>query len=194
MAVIKRYPNRKLYDTEAKRYITLDGIAELIRDGQEVQVLDHTTGEDLTTLTLTQIIFEQEKKRSGFLPQSVLTGLVKAGGDRLSSLRTALAAPLDIIRQVDDEIEHRIQALIKKGELAEEEGRRLRDKLLAQTRRLTEFPPSEERLEELLKSRGLPTQADIAYLSNQLDALTHKLEHLNQLVMTHENEEMDQGL
>lgn len=41
--------------------------------------MDHSTGEDLTTLTLTQIIFEQEKKKSGFLPQSVLTGLVKAG-------------------------------------------------------------------------------------------------------------------
>lgn len=195
MAVIKRYPNRKLYDTEAKRYITLEGIGELIRDGQEVQVLDHTTGEDLTTLTLTQIIFEQEKKRSGFLPQSVLTGLVKAGGDRLSSLRNALATPLDLIRQVDDEIEHRIQALIKKGELAEEEGRRLREKLLAQTRRLADFPPSEERLEEMLKTRGLPTQADIAYLANQLDALTNKLEHLNQLVTPNEdNEEMDSGL
>ena len=51
MPVIKRYPNRKLYDTEAKRYITLDGIAELIREGAEVQVVDHTTDEDLTAVT-----------------------------------------------------------------------------------------------------------------------------------------------
>ena len=54
MLVIKRYPNRKLYDTEAKRYITLDGIAELIRQGAEVRVIDHTTDEDLTAVTLTQ--------------------------------------------------------------------------------------------------------------------------------------------
>lgn len=194
MAVIKRYPNRKLYDTDAKKYITLDGIAELIRDGQEVQVVDHTSGEDLTTLTLTQIIFEQEKKRGGFLPQSVLTGLVKAGGDRLGSLRNALAAPLDLLRQVDDEIERRIQALIKKGALAEEEGHHLRDQLLAQARRLPDFPPIEERLEELLKIRGLPTQQDIAYLADQLDALTSKLEHLNQVVTAGENEETDQVL
>ena len=73
MPIIKRYPNRKLYDTDAKRYITLDGIAELIRDGAEVQVVDHTTNEDLTAVTLTQIIFEQEKRNSGFLPKSVLT-------------------------------------------------------------------------------------------------------------------------
>jgi polyhydroxyalkanoate synthesis repressor PhaR len=94
MPVIKRYPNRKLYDTEAKRYITLDGIAELIRNGAEVQVVDHTTDEDLTAVTLTQIIFEQEKRNSGFLPKSVLTGLVRAGGDTLNTLRRNLKSPL----------------------------------------------------------------------------------------------------
>ena len=68
MTMIKRYPNRKLYDTEAKQYITLSGIAELIRQGGDIQVSDYATGEDLTALTLSQIIFEQEKKQSGFLP------------------------------------------------------------------------------------------------------------------------------
>ncbi|MCK5314811.1 MAG: polyhydroxyalkanoate synthesis regulator DNA-binding domain-containing protein, partial [Anaerolineales bacterium] len=74
MLNIKRYPNRKLYDTEAKQYITLDEIADLIRQGQEIRVTDNVTGEDLTAVTLSQIIFEQEKKQSGFLPRSVLTG------------------------------------------------------------------------------------------------------------------------
>ena len=62
MIVIKRYPNRKLYNTEAKQYVTLDGIAQLIREREEIQILDHATGEDLTAVTLTQIIVEQEKK------------------------------------------------------------------------------------------------------------------------------------
>ncbi len=85
MSVIKRYPNRKLYNTSSKQYITLEGIADMIRNGEEVQILDHNTGEDLTALTLTQIIFEQEKKQGGFLPRSVLTGLVQAGGFLLAS-------------------------------------------------------------------------------------------------------------
>jgi polyhydroxyalkanoate synthesis repressor PhaR len=93
MPVIKRYPNRKLYDTEAKQYVTLEAIAALIRQGEEIQVVDHTTGEDLTAITLSQIIFEQEKKLSGFLPQAVLTGLIQAGGDTLSALRRTLASP-----------------------------------------------------------------------------------------------------
>ena len=63
MVTIKRYPNRKLYNTEAKQYITLEGVADLIRQGAEIQVVDHASGEDLTALTLTQITLEQEKKR-----------------------------------------------------------------------------------------------------------------------------------
>ncbi|HHY56592.1 MAG TPA: hypothetical protein GYA08_14285 [Chloroflexi bacterium] len=96
MPVIKRYPNRKLYDTEAKRYVTLEHIAALIQANQDVLVIDHETGEDLTTLTLSQIIFEQEKKGSGLLSRSLLTNLIRTGGDTLEQVRRALTAPLHI--------------------------------------------------------------------------------------------------
>lgn len=180
MIVIKRYPNRKLYDTSVKRYITLDGIADLIRDGQEVQVQDYNTGEDLTALTLTQIIFEQEKKNSGFLPRSVLTGLVKAGGDTLSTLRKTLASPLDMLHQVDEEIERRVNHLIKHGEMAEEEGLHLLEKLVAQSGRfLQKSAPSEADIEKYLADRGVPTRNDLHTLGEQLDALASALEALN---------------
>ena len=136
MPVIKRYPNRKLYDTAAKQYVSLGAIADLIRGGADVQVVDYTTGEDLTALILMQVIVEQEKKKSGFLPQSVLAGLVQAGGDTMSAIRRALEIPLDLMRQVDEEIEHRIQSLVKAGELREEEGIHLRDKLVGLSSRL----------------------------------------------------------
>ncbi|MCA9973149.1 MAG: hypothetical protein KC425_23180 [Anaerolineales bacterium] len=182
MIVIKRYPNRKLYDTSVKRYITLEGIADLIRDGNEVQVVDHTTGEDLTTLTLTQIIFEQEKKQSGFLPHAVLTGLVKAGGETLTTLRRTLASPLDMLNQVDEEIERRVQQLVKRGELAEEDGRRLLDKLVSGTeRRLSRsFNRTEEEIEAYLTARGVPTKEDLQRLGGQLDSLAVALEKLQQ--------------
>ncbi len=79
MPVIKRYPNRKLYDTAAKQYVSLDGIAELIRGGADVQVVDYTTGEDLTALILMQVIVEQEKKQERF-PAAV--GACWAGSGR----------------------------------------------------------------------------------------------------------------
>ncbi len=180
MPVIKRYPNRKLYDTEAKQYITLEGIALLIRQGNEIQVVDHATGEDLTAVTLTQIIFEQEKKRSGFLPQDVLTGLIQAGGERLSTLRRTLASPLEIARQVDEEIEHRVHALINRGELASEEGLRLRDKLLNHRIRLSgALWPSEQDLEQVLDKHGVPTHADLQQILEQLDMLSTKLDEIS---------------
>ncbi len=176
MPTIKRYPNRKLYDTEAKKYITLDGIATLIRQGQEVQVVDHTSGEDLTALTLSQIIFEQEKKGGGFLPKSVLTSLVQAGGDTMNSLRRGLAAPLDMLRQVDDEIERRLQTLISRGELAKEEGLQLRSKLLSISRWSQQ--PEEEKSTPAEKTPAVPRQEEIQQLSHQIESLSAKLDSL----------------
>jgi polyhydroxyalkanoate synthesis repressor PhaR len=181
MVVIKRYPNRKLYDTEAKQYITLDGIAELIRDGQEVQIQDHASGEDLTTVTLTQIIFEQEKKQSGFLPRSVLTGLVQAGGDTLGVLRRTLVSPLEMLGHVDEEIENRIHNLVKQGELDEEEAHRLVDKLVSNKANVLPKPlaASEEAVSQLLHKHGVPTREDFRHLTEQLDALSTALEDLD---------------
>jgi polyhydroxyalkanoate synthesis repressor PhaR len=179
--VIKRYPNRKLYDTEAKRYITLDGIAALIREGRQVRVVDHASGEDLTTVTLTQVIFEQEKKRSGFLPQAVLTGLIQAGGETMGALRRSLASPLDLARHVDEEIEQRVQALIMRGELAAEDGGRLRDRLLALGHRQPGRQwPSEEDLEEVLARRGVPGREDLQQILEQLEELASKLDSATQ--------------
>ena len=62
--VIKRYSNRKLYDTERSKYVTLDEIAKMIKAGEEVTIIDNETKEDLTSVTLTQIIYEEEKRES----------------------------------------------------------------------------------------------------------------------------------
>lgn len=181
MNVIKRYSNRKLYNTSSKQYITLEGIADLIRSGEEVQILDNNTGEDLTALTLTQIIFEQEKKHSGFLPRSVLTGLVQAGGDTLGSLRKTLASPLDLFRHVDQEIERRLHILVNRGELGEAEAGEMQYKLTkVATEELGETPlPSEEEMERLLEKHNVPTRNELQELSSQLEALVAKLDTIS---------------
>ena len=182
MLIIKRYPNRKLYDTEKKQYVTLDRIAILIQEGRDVKVVDHSTGEDLTTVTLSQIIFEQEKKQSGFVPKNVLAGLVQAGGDTLNTFRNALASPLGLLPDVDLEIEQRIKKLVQEGELAEEQGRNLLEQLLETGRQTVEKTQagSETYLKKLLSRRGIPSQDEIARLSEQIDTLAAKLDSLVQ--------------
>lgn len=180
MPVIKRYPNRKLYDTEAKRYITLNEIAALIRAGEEVMVTDHATDEDLTAVVLTQIIFEQEKAQRGFLPKAVLTNLVRAGGDTLGTLRRGLSLPLDLWRHVDEEIDRRVQTLISKGELAKEEGQKLREKLLSPMFSAPDVHVGAD-IEQLLSKHGVPTRAELERLHAQIDALSSQLENLTHL-------------
>ena len=77
--VIKRYSNRKLYDTQESRYVTLEEIEEMIRAGKEISVLDAATGEDLTSVTLAQIILENERNRRAALPSAFLHQLIKHG-------------------------------------------------------------------------------------------------------------------
>ena len=81
--LVKRYQNRKLYDTTASRYVTLDDIATLIRQGEDCQIVDNQNGDDLTSVTLTQIIFEQEKKKKSLLPLATLRNIVQSGGERI---------------------------------------------------------------------------------------------------------------
>ncbi|MBX3058540.1 MAG: pesticidal protein Cry15Aa [Anaerolineae bacterium] len=177
MRVIKRYPNRKLYDTEEKKYITLDGIADLIRQGEEVQVVDHTTDEDLTAVTLSQIIFEQEKRSSGFLPQSVLAGLVQSGGDTVNALRRTLTAPLGMLHHVDEEIEKRLQTLVNRGELAREDATRLRDKLLSMGSDAAEAA-SPGQLGRLFSARGVPSRDEVEQLTSQIEELSSRIDSL----------------
>jgi polyhydroxyalkanoate synthesis repressor PhaR len=83
--VVKRYANRKLYDTQRSRYVTLEQIAEMIRGGEDVKIVDNNSKEDLTAITLTQIIFEEEKKQS-FLPLSALRNIIQSGANNLTQL------------------------------------------------------------------------------------------------------------
>ncbi len=77
--LIKRYESRKLYDTEESRYVSLEELADWIRAGTEVQVIDNATGADATAQTLAQIILEEGRKGSSFLPSELLHELVRLG-------------------------------------------------------------------------------------------------------------------
>jgi polyhydroxyalkanoate synthesis repressor PhaR len=86
--VIKRYSNRKLYDTKDSRYVTLLQIAEMVRGGEEVQIIDNNTKDDLTEITLAQIIYEEQKAHSRNVPLQTLKELLHQRTEGvLSSLR-----------------------------------------------------------------------------------------------------------
>ncbi|OGQ48149.1 MAG: hypothetical protein A3I09_05115 [Deltaproteobacteria bacterium RIFCSPLOWO2_02_FULL_47_10] len=84
--IIKRYHNRKLYDTSSSTYVTLEDIALLIRRGDEIQILDNASKRDITGQTLAQVIVEEEKKTKNFLPLDTLRRLIQSGGETIKEL------------------------------------------------------------------------------------------------------------
>ncbi len=91
--IIKKYANRRLYDTSTSSYVTLEHLSELVRKGVEFEVRDAKTGEDLTRAVLTQIIFEKETKGDGALPLNFLRQLIGFYG---GGAQTMLPAWLDM--------------------------------------------------------------------------------------------------
>jgi len=96
--IIKRYTNRKLYDTVESRYVTLDEIAEMIKAGADVKIVDNRTKEDLTSITLAQIIFEEEKKTSKMSLQT-LRDLIRHGGEMAQQFVEDTQARVEAVRQ-----------------------------------------------------------------------------------------------
>ena len=92
--VVKRYSNRKLYDTQESRYVTLEELEEMIRAGKEIRVVDASTGEDLTSVTLAQILLENERTHRATLPTALLHQLIKHGEAWQDFLQRSLRASL----------------------------------------------------------------------------------------------------
>src|SRR3954470_40737 len=107
--IVRKYANRRLYDTSAGKYVNLEEIATLIRRGEDVQVVDAKTGEDVTRVVLTQIIVEDAKDRSGGLPLELLRQPILAS-DRAGQefLMWYLNSAFDAYRKVQEGVQNRL--------------------------------------------------------------------------------------
>jgi len=107
--LIKKYGNRRLYDTAASRYVNLDDIAALIRRGRQVQVVDAKTGQDCTRVTLTQIITEDAKQKPTGLPLELLRQLIIASDEvRQEFIMWYLKSAFDAYQKVQDTVQSRL--------------------------------------------------------------------------------------
>lgn len=188
MLIIKRYTNRKLYDTHAKRYVTLDDIAAMIRRGEKVRVIDHATGSVITSQIQAQILLEQQRQTRRGLPNTVMTGLIQASSGTLNQLRRTLL-PLDWEARVDSEIEQRVQTLIDRGALTRRQGNKLLEQLLsvgspdsaerrAKGHRRRISAAAQAALAHALAAHGAPTRKELKELTAQVEALANELEKL----------------
>ena len=147
--LIKRYESRKLYDTEESRYVSLDEISGWIRQGQEVKVVDNATGGDVTSQTLTQIILDEGRRGTSFLPSELLHDLVRMGERAVSSG----------FEQVSSGVDRLVQASIDRlGPV-----RRVREEMSSLRARLEQLESS---LADLERDQSTVTTASTANTAN----------------------------
>lgn len=122
--VIKRYANRKLYDTARSRYVTLEDLGELIKDGEDIRIIDNTTKEDLTAVTMAQILVEEEKRQKRSRPLPNLRDLIQQSGELLQK---RIGEPVHNIRSSVEETRDHIRTWIEQNTRAIEDVQRRLD-------------------------------------------------------------------
>ncbi len=179
--VIKRYANRKLYDTQDSRYVTLLQIADFVRGGEDVSIIDNTTKEDLTNVTLAQIVYEKEQKtgeeaRKTSPTVSTLRGLIQHSGERLmSTLREGPVGKL--IARRDEEAAVEVEPAVQQEPSPASKGdRRL---LMSPKEAFDELQRlADDRIRSVLGvaiSHVRDLQSEVKRLQARIEELEHKL-------------------
>jgi polyhydroxyalkanoate synthesis repressor PhaR len=148
--VIKKYENRRMYDTSHSRYVNLEDLAALIRDGADVQVVDAKTGEDLTRVTLTQIITEDAKDQPTGLPLELLRQLIVASDKaRQDFMMWYLKSAFENYQKVQDAIQSQLSGVRQAALSPLETVRRLFTPLAPQPSEAAELEQLRNRVAEL---------------------------------------------
>jgi polyhydroxyalkanoate synthesis repressor PhaR len=171
--VIKRYTNRKLYDTVESRYVTLDEIGQMIKAGAEVKIIDNRTKDDLTSVTLAQIIFEEEKKTSK-MSLDTLRDLIRHGGEVAQRLVEGTQAELrGRVEAVRAAAEQRVQNLLVKGQQTSDRAREM-----VQTSQET-MATFQKRVDDRVRA-AVEQMTTVSDARKQLDDISRRIEALEQ--------------
>lgn len=178
---IKKYANRKMYDTHAKRYISREQLAELIKTGEEVSIIDNRTGEDLTASIVSQLIGMDTKDKDKAVSPRLLMQLLRKGGGTLSDYaKKYVSLWQGAFNMAEDEIDKLVNRLVKNKELSNDEGSRLKKEILGYSSGLKSWISEsiDNRVSEVLSAMNLATNDHVKALSAKVDTLTKQVKQL----------------
>jgi polyhydroxyalkanoate synthesis repressor PhaR len=147
--LVKRYSNRKLYDTSESRYVTLDEIARWVKAGEDVKIIENESGEDLTAVTFAQIILEEERKKNGYLSLPLLRNLIQHGEAALQNLAATVDRGMEAIRTAPERARSRVQELATVSERLGELQRRLDDVVRRSVEAVTSHPAFQQEMRRI---------------------------------------------
>ena len=147
--LVKRYSNRKLYDTSESRYVTLDEIARWVKAGEDVKIVENESGEDLTAVTFAQIILEEERKKNGYLSLPLLRNLIQHGEAALQGIAATVDRGMEAIRTVPERARERVQELTSVSDRLGELQRRLDDVVRRSVEAVTSHPTFQQEMRRI---------------------------------------------
>ena len=181
MHIIKKYANRKMYDRTAKQYITMDQLSELIKSGEEVQIVDNSTGEDLTASIVSQLIGREKKDKHQGISSHVLMQLLRKGGGTLGDYAKKYTSLWQsAFTLAEDEVDKLINRLVKDKELSRSEGSNLKNEIVGYTDFLKGWISDiiDKRIGDALDIMNLPSKDRVNRLAERVDALEAKVAQL----------------
>jgi len=112
--IIKRHGNRRLYNTETKNYVNYENLAELVRDGNDIKVIDSTTKEDVTKAVLIQVILEEEKNKKTILPTEFLFQILRSREESVQDFfKNHLSASFNAYLKTKEEFDNRFRSMLE---------------------------------------------------------------------------------
>src|SRR5215470_5826547 len=147
--LVKRYGNRKLYDTSESRYVTLDEIGRWVKAGEEVKILENDSGEDLTAVTFAQIILEEERRKSGLLSLRVLRELIQHGEAALQGLAATVDRGMEVIRSAPERAGRRVQELTQVSDRLGELQRLVDEVVRRSVERVVQYPAFQKEMRRI---------------------------------------------
>jgi len=181
MHVIKKYANRKMYDTEDKRYISMVQLSELIKQGEEVMVIDNRTGDDITAAIVSQLIGRDNKEKDKAVSSQLLMQLLRKGGGTLTDYaKKYVSLWQGAFNMAEDEVSQFVNRLVKNKELSIAEASKLKKEIIGYTNSLKSWISDsiDKRVGEVLQSMNLATNDHLTALSAKVDALSKKVQQL----------------
>jgi polyhydroxyalkanoate synthesis repressor PhaR len=175
--LIRRYDNRKLYDAQVRRYVTLEELARLIAAGTDVRVVEQRTGEDITTVVLAQVVLEGIKQRTANIPHQVLSRLIRLGSSRAGGLAEWLD-PQEASMRARHEAERIVSGLVTRGRLTLDEALALRQDIAGSAQRLA----AEAQAGVQARLRRLLDSSDDQGVNPALQALKERLSTFEDLL------------
>ena len=180
---IKKYSNRKLYDTTDKRYITMDEIAELIKAGEEISIVDNQNDQDITAPIVSQLLGRQLGDLDNGMPANVLFKILRKGGEGLMGpTKKYLGFWQKALTTAEDKVDNLRDSLNRDSDISEDEGNQLEEEMLHQSQELENWMNAQidERVSIILKQKNFATKRQISNLRTKVQELSGRIDALEQ--------------